>query len=162
MDLGRFSLGRMKIRRFAFTTDPRTLALNILIGALVLIVGYLAYSLLERHLLRPPVEVAREPSGGGIIQIDVLNGCGVAGAATAVRDYLRARGYDVVELRNYKSFDVDESLVVDRTGENQAAEKVAYALGISRSRIIRQINPDYFVDVSVIIGKDYKSMKSSH
>jgi hypothetical protein len=152
----------MKIRNPFSTADPRTLALNILIGALVLIVGYLGYSLLERHLFRPPVEVARETAGGGIIQIDVLNGCGVPGAATGVRDYLRARGYDVVELRNYKSFDVDESLVVDRTGESQAAEKVAYALGIRRARIVRQINPDYFVDVSVIIGKDFKSMKSSH
>lgn len=152
----------MKIPRSLTANDPRTLAVNILIGVLVLIVGFLAYSLLERHVFRPPVDVARDEGGGTVIQIDVLNGCGVPGAATMVRDYLRARGYDVVELRNYKSFDVEESLVVDRTGESQAAEKVAYALGISRSRIIRQINPDYFVDVSVIIGKDYKSMKSSH
>lgn len=153
---------RMKLRTLFPPSEPRILALNILIGALVLIVGYLGYSLLERSVLRPPVEVAKDAEGGGIIQIDVLNGCGVPGAATAVRDYLRARGYDVVELRNYKSFDVEESLVVDRTGEGQAAEKVAYALGIRRARIVRQINPDYFVDVSVIIGKDYKSMKSSH
>jgi hypothetical protein len=153
---------RMKLRTLFPPSEPRILALNILIGALVLIVGYLGYSLLERSLLRPPVDVSRDADAGGIIQIDVLNGCGVPGAATAVRDYLRARGYDVVELRNYKSFDVEESLVVDRTGETQAAEKVAYALGIRRARIVRQINPDYFVDVSVIIGKDYKSMKSSH
>ncbi len=152
----------MKIPRLLRANDPRTLAVNILIGVLILIVGFLAYSLLERTLVRPPVEVIRDAGGGAIIQIDLLNGCGVSGAATAVRDYLRARGYDVVELGNYKSFDVEESLVVDRTGESQAAEKVAYALGISRSRIVRQINPDYFVDVSVIIGKDYKSLKSSH
>ncbi len=152
----------MKIPRLLAANDPRTLAVNILIGVLVLIVGYLAYSLVERTVVRPPVEVARDPGGGAIIQIDVLNGCGVPGAATSVRDYLRARGYDVVELGNYKSFDVDESLVVDRTGESQAAEKVAYALGLSRARIVRQINPDYFVDVSVVIGKDYKTMKSSH
>jgi hypothetical protein len=152
----------MNIRALFSATDPRVFALNVLIGVLVLIVGYLGYSLLERHLFRPPVDVVRDAAGGAVIQVDVLNGCGVPGAATGVRDYLRARGYDVVELRNYKSFDVDESLVVDRTGESQAAEKVAYALGIRRGRIVRQINPDYYVDVSVIIGKDYKSMKSSH
>jgi hypothetical protein len=161
-NLGRFSCSRMKIPRPLATNDPRTLALNILIGVLILIVGYLAYSLLERHLIRPPVDVVRDSPGGAIIQVDILNGCGVSGAATVVRDYLRARGYDVVEMRNYKSFDVEESRVVDRTGESQAAEKVAYALGINKARIIRQINPDYYVDVSVIVGKDYKSMKSSH
>jgi hypothetical protein len=152
----------MKIPRSLAANDPRTVVLNVLIGALILIVGFLAYSLLERHLFRPPVDVVKGSPGGAIIQVDLLNGCGVPGAATVVRDYLRARGYDVVEMRNYKSFDVEESLVVDRTGENQAAEKIAYALGINKARIVRQINPDYYVDVSVIIGKDYKSMKSSH
>jgi hypothetical protein len=148
--------------RFSFRLDdPHSLLLNLLIGALTLLVIYLGYSLLERNIFRPPVDVSKGEGTSAVIQIDVLNGCGVPGAATAVRDYLRARGYDVVEMRNYKSFDVGESLVVDRTGDSRTAEKVAYALGIGKSRIIRQINPDYFVDVSVIIGKDYGSLKTS-
>jgi hypothetical protein len=151
----------MKIRSTLRSIDPRSLLLNIVLGALGLLVIYLGYSLLERQLFRPPVEVAKNDSGSEIIQIDVLNGCGIPGAATTVRDYLRARGYDVVEMRNYKSFDVDRSLVVDRTGDTRSAERVAYALGIGKSEIIHQINPDYFVDVSVIIGKDFKSLKTS-
>lgn len=142
--------------------DPRSLTLNILIGALSLLVAFLAYSLLDRHFLRPPVDTVRQGAGSStVIQLDVLNGCGVAGAATQFRDYLRARGFDVVEMRNYRSYDVQRSLVVDRTGSKENAEKVAYALGIDRSQIVQQINPDYFVDVSVVIGKDYKSLKPS-
>jgi len=144
------------------TKDPRSLALNILIAVLTLLVGYLAYSLLDRTVFHRPVDTAK---GGGptttVIQIDLLNGCGASGVATSFRDYLRARGYDVVEMRNYKSFDVDQSLVVDRTGSLVNAEKVAYALGVKKSNIIQQINPDYFVDVSVVIGKDFPTLKPS-
>lgn len=139
---------------------PRSLALNLILGALALFVGYLGYSLLDRHLLHPAVDPSRS-EGGGVIQVDVLNGCGAAGAATGVRDFLRARGFDVVELRNYKSFDVERSIIVDRVGDGIAAERIATALGIGTGRIVRQINPDYYVDVSIVIGKDYRSLNSS-
>jgi hypothetical protein len=56
---------------------------------------------------------------------------------------------------------VRESLVVDRTGRRENAEKVARALGIPTGRIIQQLNPDELVDVSVVIGRDYASLKSS-
>ena len=76
--------------------------------------------------------------------------------------YLRARGFDVVEYRNYRSFDVQETLVIDRAGNRDNAEKVAYALGVGKGNIIEQINEDYYVDVSVLLGRDYASLKSSH
>ena len=143
--------------------DFRTLVLDSIIVALLVLVGYLAYSLLVRHIFQPPVDAERAGgAGGGIIQMDVLNGCGISGAATTFASYLRARGYDVVEMRNYKTFDVDESLVIDRTGSRKSAEKVAYALGIKKENIVQQMNPDYYVDVSVVIGKDYISLKPSH
>ena len=142
--------------------DPRTLALNIIIGALALLVVILGYALVNRTIIHPPVD----PSRAGVaqaetIQLDVLNGCGTSGAGTSFTSYLRARGFDVVEFRNYKNFDVQESLVIDRTGNRANAEKVAYALGVRKGNIIQQINPDYFVDVSVLIGRDYTSLKPS-
>ena len=141
--------------------DTRVLLLNALIVLLVLLVGGMSYALLSRHLIKPPVEATRATAAAGVIQIDVLNGCGAPGAATAFTSYLRARGYDVVEQRNYRTFDVNESMVIDRTGERKNAERVAYALGIKNENIVQQINPDYFVDVSVLIGRDYKSLKPS-
>jgi len=142
--------------------DPRGTILSVIITALLLIVGYLSYSLVQRHFLHPPVIAERSVAPGEIIQIDVLNGCGISGVASTFTSYLRARGYDVVEMRNYKTFGVPQSLVIDRIGDLQTAKKVAYALGVSERNIVQQINEDYFVDVSVVIGKDYNSLKPSH
>ena len=143
--------------------EPRILALNVAIGVLGVLVIVLAYAFVHRTFLEPPVDTAREGSGSdGVIQIDVLNGCGSSGVATSFTAYLRARGFDVVEVGNYKSFDMHESLVIDRAGNAANAEKVAHALGISTKNIIRQINHDYFVDVSVVIGRDFTSLKPSH
>jgi hypothetical protein len=143
--------------------DRRGITLNVTIGLLIILVGYLSYALLERHIIQPPVDAERQGvAPGEIIQIDVLNGCGASGAATTVTGYLRARGFDVVEMRNYKTFDVEESMVIDRAGNLGNAERVAYALGIKKQNIVQQLNQDYYVDVSVVIGKDYQSMKPSH
>lgn len=143
--------------------DPRTVALNILIGLLIVVVGYLSYSLLNRHVLQPPVDAGKAGVGPGeIIQVDVLNGSGLQGAANSCTSYLRARGFDVVEMRNYKTTDVDESLVIDRVGNMTNAERVAYALGIKKKNIVQQLNHDYYVDVSIVIGKDFNSLKPSH
>jgi hypothetical protein len=142
--------------------DPRVLTLNILIAILVVLVGVLSYSLLARQVFQPPVDTRRSGiTSGEPIQLDVLNGCGASHVATSFTSYLRSRGYDVVELRNYKTFDVEESLVIDRAGKRENAEKVAYALGIKKKNIIQQLNQDYYVDVSVVIGKDFSSLKPS-
>lgn len=142
-------------------TPWRGLFANVLLVLLALLVVFLAYSFL-RQVFLPPVD-ARTAGGSrqGVIQVDVLNGCGVAGVATVFTSYLRARGFDVVEMRNYKKFDVPESLIIDRTGVSGHAERVAYALGISKANIVRQINEDYFVDVTVVIGRDHVSLKPS-
>lgn len=142
--------------------DRRVTALNALIALLVVVVGYLAYSLLNRHILQPPVDAGKAGvTPGEIIQIDVLNGSGLQGAATSCTAYLRARGFDVVEMRNYKTSDVSESLVIDRVGNTVSAGKVAYALGIKKKNIIQQLNHDYYVDVSVVIGRDFNTLKPS-
>lgn len=142
--------------------DLRSIILNIIIVALAVVVGYLAYSFAGRHVFSPPVETSKPGvATGSVIQMDVLNGCGVPKAASLVTAFLRQRGYDVVEMRNYKTFDVPESLVIDRTGNLETARKVAYALGVKERNIVQQINQDYYVDVSVVIGKDYQSLKSS-
>lgn len=143
--------------------NPRTSVLNILIGILGLIVGYLLFAFLQRSFFHPPVETERlGESEGEIIQIDVLNGCGDGGMAAKCAAFLRARGYDVVEMRNYKTFDLEHSLVIDRVGNLDNAQRVAYALGVVKENVIQQMNHDYYVDVSVVIGSDYRLLKPFH
>jgi hypothetical protein len=144
------------------TRVPSGPLLNAGIALLAIVVAYLGYSFVARTWFSPPVDPLRaDDPRRKPIQVDVWNGCGQVRAASAMTAYLRARGYDIVELRNYHRFDVRESLVVDRTGRRENAEKVARALGIPAGRVIQQLNPDELVDVSIVIGRDYASLKSS-
>lgn len=92
------------------------------------------------------------------VQVEVLNGCGLAGAADKVTNFLRIRKFDVVQIGNYRTFDIDESIVIDRKGNIKIAEDIADALGINRHNVIQQVNKNYLLDVSIIVGKDYKQL----
>lgn len=89
------------------------------------------------------------------VKIEVLNGCGINGIARVVGNRLRETGFDVMTLDNADRFDYPESIVIDRLGNPDEADRVAEALGISNR--IQQIVPDPFriESVTVIIGKDY-------
>jgi len=134
---------------------------NLLLILLVGSVGVLLYALGVR-LLAPRVDPVREANPahlvGDIIQLEVRNGCGVDGVAARTTRYLRAHGFDVVEVGDYTSFDVPYSMVIDRVGDLEAARKVAAVLGIPEERVRQQIQPDLFLDASVIIGKDYAQL----
>ncbi|MFA6541874.1 MAG: LytR C-terminal domain-containing protein [Bacteroidota bacterium] len=92
------------------------------------------------------------------VQIDVLNGCGVNGVGNAMTNFCRAAGYDVVEMGNYKNFDLEESMVIDRTGKLEASKMLAKRLGISQKNVIQQFSNEHPVTASVVIGKDYKTL----
>ena len=147
--------------------SPRSvfrLALNGLIVSLLVLVGFFGYSYLS-HSTAKPVPSARDsvvavPSHG--IQLDVLNGCGVKGTAVKFTNFLRTNGFDVVEMKNYKSSHIPHTLVVDRVGNLANARRVAAVLGVSGENVIQQLSPDYFVDVSVIIGDDFARTKPIH
>ena len=96
------------------------------------------------------------------IQLDVLNGCGAKGVSAKFTNYLRTKGFDVVEMRNYIKFNMTRTLVVDRAGNLEFARKVAAALGVSEDHVVQELNPAYFVDVSVIVGADFESLKLSN
>lgn len=93
------------------------------------------------------------------IQLDVLNGSGQPKLAQRLTDYLRARGFDVVELGNYPS-SVEATHVLDRAGNLDAAKQVAAALGIPEEQVQQKIDKSLYLDVSVIIGKDFSRLKA--
>lgn len=94
-----------------------------------------------------------------IVQLEVLNGCGYPGITETFTDYLRSRNFDVVSRGNYRSFEIDNSFVIDRTGNTANAEKVADVLGIDRKYIVQQTSDEYFLDCSLVIGKDFNKLK---
>jgi hypothetical protein len=101
-----------------------------------------------------------QKSPADIVQLEVLNGCGASGVAEKLTEYLRKRDFDVVQIGNYRSFDIPSTMIIDRTGNAANAEKVASYLGLDESSIIQQINDDYFLDVTLVIGKDYSELIS--
>ena len=133
------------------------LILNISIFVLAVIILYMLYSIYIK-LANNPSDVDAQANGqtaSDIIQVEVLNGCGIGGVGDRFTDFLRANNFDVVNVGNYVSFDVDECLVIDRTGNMANAYKVAKALNIKNENVIQQLNKDYFLDVSIVVGRDY-------
>lgn len=152
--------GQTPATNAAQRTTTVTYVLNALIAILLIAMGYFSSAFIARnnHSSMEDKGSAKPPR---IVQLDVLNGCGVKGAGAKFTDYLRTNGFDVVEMKNYKSFGVPQTLVVDRVGDLTAARRVAAALGVGEKNVVQQLNPDYFVDVSIIIGADYNNLRVS-
>jgi len=142
---------------------PQTTAnisLNIIIALLSVIIIYMSYSIFSKIDRKRQLDIQNgKNAGASVIQVEVLNGCGVSGVADQFTNYLRLHHFDVVQMGNYISFDVEKSIVIDRTGNMANAYKVADTLGVSRKNVIQQKNNNYFLDVSFIIGKDFNSLK---
>ncbi|MFC2131566.1 LytR C-terminal domain-containing protein [Bacteroidota bacterium] len=135
----------------------------VLISLLSIVILIFVISIFFRFVIGPPIDPTLDEnieklSVEEVIQVNVLNACGVKGLAATTRNYLRARGFDVVDIGNYKS-EVDTSFVIDRMGDISSAKKVAYALGISDSLVISKIDSNLFLRGSVILGRDYKRLK---
>ncbi len=119
----------------------------------------MAYSLFSKLLDYKNNLTSGKNEPSTIVQVEVLNGCGVSGIADKITDYLRKNSFDVVQTGNYISFNMDKSLVIDRTGNEANAEKVANALGINKKNIVQQVNNNYLLDCTIVVGRDYFQLK---
>jgi len=139
---------------------------NGLLNAGLLVVGLgvmvLLYGLVTRTLTPSPDPQRSDETTklvGSIIQVEVRNGAGVDQLAAQTTHYLRERGFDVVDVGNYSSFQQERSVVIDRVGDLEAARTVAEALGLPADRVRQDIRRQYYLDASVIIGHDYKQLR---
>ncbi len=137
------------------------LIFNLIIFVLIVGIVYLIYSLTVRiSLVRSENEAEQRASKSGFgIQVEVLNACGASGVADIITDHLRKNKIDVVQMGNYRSFDVDYTIIINRSGDRNKANFTADLIGIERNKIVDQINKNYFLDLSVIIGKDFSQLK---
>lgn len=137
------------------------LFLNVAIGFLGVLLLILLVAIGTRFLYPRIVteRVSTDPAlVSNVIQLEVLNGCGISGIATRFTDRLREYGFDVVESGNFDHFNVDQSFVISRSGHLENALRVANAIGISEQNIIREESPDYYLDVTIVIGSDFESL----
>ena len=140
------------------------LLLNItifLLSAIIIYLGFILFTNIagSKNVAENAKKKADNYVPSEIIQAEVLNGCGISGLADIFKDYLRSKKIDVVSTGNYENFDVMETFVIDRIGDRRKAEYVAGLLGIKKKNVITRINRDYFLDLSIVIGKDYLKLK---
>jgi hypothetical protein len=93
------------------------------------------------------------------VQIEVLNGTQRQGAARTATRMLRAHGLDVVFLGNADSL-ADSTRVVVRRGDADRARYVATVLGAGK--VVVEVDTFRRVDVSVILGDDFKPRLEVH
>ncbi len=86
------------------------------------------------------------------VHVRVENGSGTPGAASALADFLRQRGFDVVETGNAKSFNNSRTTI--KTADKTVAGEVAKQLPVRNPQIA--VGPVDGVDVVIVIGSDYR------
>jgi hypothetical protein len=142
-------------------SSTSNLFLNIAVFLLFAVIVFMLYSIyikLSNSSAGKDNEADTQKTSD-IIQVEVLNGCGVSGVSNRFTDFLRTNNFDVVNIGNYIRFDMDETILIDRIGNKANAYKVAEALGVKKENVIQQLNNDYFLDVSIVIGRDYYTLK---
>lgn len=141
--------------------QEKNTTLFFIIASVILLIFsvYLLYSILDKTGIISFGEKEKEKPKNvqQLIQVEVLNGCGIAGIGDGLTDVLRSKGIDVVKTGNYRSFDVDNTFIVERTGKIETAEKVADSLNLNKRFIITEKNKTLFLDLTIVIGKDYKN-----
>ena len=89
----------------------------------------------------------------GRVRVEVLNAGGNATMARRATDLLRDSGFDVVYFGNADRFGEDSTVVLNRTGDLDAARAVADVLGARSVRAAPDSN--LYLDVTVLLGKEW-------
>lgn len=150
-------------QRFKVKPAPMWEALIVVLLGCVLIYTYS----FAKKLGQAEVIDSTGPSGPPqVVRVQVLNGCGMPGVAKKIADELRTAGnvgfeFDVVDQGNFATFDVDETLVIDRGSSSEAAQEIASMYGLPRDRVVRQPLAENFLDVEVsfLLGKDVNQFR---
>jgi len=145
---------------------------NLTLGILTLaVVGFIS-SGIDRFFFNTGVDVnypdlstlitktKYEKKTGHKIQIEIRNGCGVSNLARMYTDFLREKGFDVLDSKNADHFLYVETKILHHRGNFKRAMELANILMIDKSNIIDDKNESLFYDLTLIIGEDYITLPS--
>lgn len=140
--------------------------LNIIIVILLIVCAYLIYSLLFSSKSKKEVQIGNlSDTNYKITDInvkptaEVLNGCGEKRLAAIFTNYLIEKGIDVKNSGNYITDTVQKTLILLRGKNYEKAKLVANVLGVDSTRIVPNYNKELQLDVTIIIGKDFHTLK---
>jgi len=97
------------------------------------------------------------------VQLEILNGCGESGVAKKLSALLKKSKYDIVNSGNYIergkiNWKVQETKIISQISNPQSARELADLMGILYSNVEEFENPSPIADITVVIGKDYKTL----
>lgn len=120
-------------------------------------------SFINRMVISPPADPTLDEdiiknTVEEVIQINVLNATLTPGIAGETREYLRNRGFDVVEVGNFTDR-TERSMIIDRVGDVKSAKKIGYAMGIPDSCIVTKLDSNMFLRATIILADDFRSLK---
>lgn len=149
-----------------FLSFRLSMAIFLLIGAnLLFIFSFIIHSFATKGTtgaLRPATyQISQPENQKKPPKVEVLNGCGVPDVAKELTDYLRKRNVDVVYYGNYESWNLSETLVIDRRDyELVNAKIIGELIGVKENRMFPQLSPQRQLDVTIIIGRNYPELKA--
>ena len=91
-------------------------------------------------------------------RIEILNGTGEKGVAQRAAENARKKGIDVFHVGNAVNFGYEESILIGRK-EKRDLDVLGQALGCRN--LVEQLKSDSFVDATLILGADYRSLNLS-
>jgi len=147
---------------------------NIAIIGLSIVIAFALFSIVDKVFYsEDKIEMTRksnlaelltvstyEKEFGEKISIQVLNGSGEKGIAERFSNLLQNNGHDVVLRGNADHFSYKNSEIIIRNSNKIAAENIANLLGINLNNISTQREKLLLCDITLILGKDFKELKS--
>lgn len=117
---------------------------------IICLIFFLVFAGCEEEKAQPQKvqEIKRTYKG----DVELLNSCGMPGAAAKMKVYLRDNGFDVVSTRNDIVQNYEQTVLVLRNPEWEGAQALAKAL--KTDNVMTVISKRALVDASVYIGKD--------
>ena len=135
-------------------------------GFIYLLLGYLIHKTLTNELIFPVIPpqlmVARQTyveHPNQSIEVEVLNGCGVANLAARTTEFLRSKHFDVVFEGNMENQQYQHTLIILRNEKIESLIKIADSFDIDYTDSTHiKVTPDesLCLDVTVILGADYR------
>lgn len=111
---------------------------------------------------RPPTVVAgptATPSSAGVVRVEIQNGCGITNAADWVARRIKGPQVTITDTGNADNFHYPKTLVRTAVGVPVALEEALERLGLAKDSVEDAASLPANIDVVVIVGKDFRSLK---
>lgn len=125
----------------------------LLIVIAVIFLGSIVYKIVPKSASKADLK------RNATIRVEVLNGCGVDGIGMKVRNVILKKGFDVVRVDNAEQKDFEETVVLERASDDLSNAK-HFAKQFRCRNIGQDIDKSLYLEVTVIVGKDYKKIFS--